>query len=423
MGKTILQVNENGDLIIPSELAYQYGLVPGAQVVAEPESDTLVLHRALTLLNRVDIEVTNTCNLACSICIRRYWNAPMGHMAISTYEKIMADLQYINPRPTVFLGGYGEPLCHPEIVEFVSMAKAIGARVEMITNGTLLTKELSADLIDAGLDLLWVSLDGITDAANSENRAPDNARSVIENLRQLILVRHRKNLDRVTTSCCSSTDLTGKPELGLAFVAGRKNINELPHVVALAESLSIRKLSISNLLAFDEDIKENLLYKNSLCWRDGSTGLNLPPMDWNDTFGRIFTDLASLSGRMPATGNGRERLGDTCPFVEKGSLSIRWDGKVSPCWPLLYSHESYLGDRPRRSTEFFVGTVLEQSVQQIWDDPAYLSLRRKIGEFQFAPCVQCNNCEMADHNMEDCIGNEHPGCGGCLWAQGFIVCP
>ena len=418
-----MQVNENGDLIIPSELACQYGLVPGAQVVAESESDTLVLHRALSVLNRVDIEVTNTCNLACPICIRRYWNAPMGHMAIATYAKIMTDLHGITPRPTVFLGGYGEPLCHPEIVDFVGMAKAIGARVEMITNGTLLTKELSADLIDAGLDLLWVSLDGITDAAYSENRAPDNARSVIEHLRQFILVRHRKNQDRVTTTCCSSMDLNGKPELGIAFVAGRKNINELPQVLVLAESMSIKKLSISNLLAFDEEAKDNLLYKDFLCWRDGSTGLNLPPMDWTDTFGQIFTELASLSGHMPATGRGSDRQADTCPFVEKGSLSIRWDGKVSPCWPLMYSHAYYLGDRLRRSTQFFVGTVLEQSVQQIWDDPAYLSLRRKIGEFQFAPCVQCNNCEMADHNLEDCIGNGHPGCGGCLWAQGFIACP
>ncbi len=35
----------------------------------------------------------------------------------------------------------------------------------------------------------------------------------------------------------------------------------------------------------------------------------------------------------------------------------------------------------------------------------------------------CNSCEMAIENVEDCFGNVHPTCGGCLWAQGLIRCP
>jgi len=37
-----------------------------------------------------------------------------------------------------------------------------GARspVELITNATLLTEKMSQELIDLGLDMLWVSLDG-----------------------------------------------------------------------------------------------------------------------------------------------------------------------------------------------------------------------------------------------------------------------
>jgi len=62
-------------------------------------------------------------------------------------------------RPAYF-GGIGEPLFHPRTVEWVAQAKAAGARVELITNGTLLTEKRSRQLIDAGLDLLWVSIDG-----------------------------------------------------------------------------------------------------------------------------------------------------------------------------------------------------------------------------------------------------------------------
>jgi molybdenum cofactor biosynthesis enzyme MoaA len=56
----------------------------------------------------------------------------------------------------------GEPLAHPNIADMVSQIKSIGSSVELVTNGTLLSKRLSEDLIDAGLDGLWISLDGAT---------------------------------------------------------------------------------------------------------------------------------------------------------------------------------------------------------------------------------------------------------------------
>jgi len=113
----------------------------------------------------------------------------------------------------------------------------------------------------------------------------------------------------------------------------------------------------------------------------------------------------------------------SCPFVEKGSLSVRWDGNVSPCLPLLHDHESYLDDHIRRSCAYSVGNVNEQSLQLLWNAPAYLALRERLQVFDFSPCVYCNSCEMSEHNREDCFGNVTPTCGGCLWAQGLIQCP
>jgi len=44
----------------------------------------------------------------------------------------------------------------------VARVKEIGATAEMITNGRLLDAKRSRRLIDAGLDVLWVSIDGAT---------------------------------------------------------------------------------------------------------------------------------------------------------------------------------------------------------------------------------------------------------------------
>ena len=112
-----------------------------------------------------------------------------------------------------------------------------------------------------------------------------------------------------------------------------------------------------------------------------------------------------------------------CPFVEKGSVSVRWDGAISPCLPLLHTARSYLDFRPRTSHAFSVGNVNEQGLADAWTDPAYVALRERLLAFDFAPCTVCNSCEMADENLEDCFGSPAPACGGCLWAQGLLTDP
>jgi MoaA/NifB/PqqE/SkfB family radical SAM enzyme len=118
-----------------------------------------------------------------------------------------------------------------------------------------------------------------------------------------------------------------------------------------------------------------------------------------------------------------ERRRDCCPFVARGSTSVRWDGAVSPCLPLLHSHESLLDDRVRRIESHTIGRLSERGLRDLWEDPGYVSLRRRLQDFDFSPCSWCNSCDFPDSNTEDCFGSPAPACGGCLWAQGFIRCP
>ena len=97
----------------------------------------------------------------------------------------MKDLRSFSPTPTVFFGGFGEPLSHPDIVDMVARVKALGAPVELITNGTLLTQEMSGRLIEAGLDVLWVSLDGATPESYADVRLGAALPEVLANLTNL----------------------------------------------------------------------------------------------------------------------------------------------------------------------------------------------------------------------------------------------
>jgi MoaA/NifB/PqqE/SkfB family radical SAM enzyme len=190
----------------------------------------------------------------------------------------------------------------------------------------------------------------------------------------------------------------------------------------------IELFSISNVLAYTPELKEEVMYDRTLI--DGSypsnskaAEISYPQTDRSiDTLDAYRKALQS-NFRFQLAGNQVDQTTNRCPFVSKGSTSIRWDGELSPCLPLLHTYDSYLGNRLRHSRAYSFGNISDRSIVELWNEPGYVALRQRLQTFDFSPCTFCNSCEMADENQEDCFGNSAPACGGCLWAQGLIQCP
>lgn len=86
-------------------------------------------------------------------------------MSLTTYKKIIEQLtQFDEPIKLLSLTGVGEPLLHKDIASMVKIAKKTGKfkKVEFISNGSLLTPQLSERLIASGLDTLRISIQGIS---------------------------------------------------------------------------------------------------------------------------------------------------------------------------------------------------------------------------------------------------------------------
>jgi MoaA/NifB/PqqE/SkfB family radical SAM enzyme len=392
----------------------RWGFVPGASIRVEEDANRLSILRSTAYLARVYIEPTNTCNLDCRICMRNVWDEPPGSMSSQTFSRILDGIDEFSPTPSVFFGGYGEPLAHPDILEMIAAAKRLGAVVELITNGILLSEAVIEHMIELDLDRLWVSIDGATPESYADVRLGDALPQVIGNLTRL---KERRSLS-----------VSGHPQLGIAFVAMQRNIADLPAVVRLGKRLGADQFSVSNVLPHTQELHEQILYAHSMF--DG----DLQPSQWAPIISlpRMDIDQRTIEG-LGATLKGRNRLNitgqtldfgaNTCPFIAKGSLSVRWDGAVSPCLPLMHSHPSYLGENQRQSQAYSVGNIHQASLAALWNAPGYVELRQRLQDFDFSPCTFCNSCEMAEANLEDCYGNAQPACGGCLWAQGFIQCP
>jgi MoaA/NifB/PqqE/SkfB family radical SAM enzyme len=414
-------VDASGRIILPPAVANQYGLKPGVKVRIGANGNGLYLRRPVTQLSKIYIEPTSRCNLNCVTCIRNSWDEPLGEMSSETFSRIVENLRSFSLPPNVLFGGLGEPLSHPNIVNMVRRIKKFGSSVELITNGTLLTKSLSKQLIDAGLDMLWVSLDGATPESYKDVRLGAALPQVLANLQDFRQARW-------STHYPVSLDLLLQPQLGIVFVAMKRNIADLPAVLSLANRIGALHFLVTNVLPYTPEMQDEILYSRAIADAVYTSApllrsLDFPKMDINPTTREAFYQTMRGDHSLTIAGGSLDERNNRCPFVERGSLSIRWDGDVSPCLALLHDHKAYVHGYERALKRHSVGNVLRQSIGDIWNKPEYLSFRKRIQEFDFSPCVLCGGCDFFESNQEDCIGSPVPACGGCLWAQGIIRCP
>ncbi len=414
------EVGKDGKLSFSEEFNLQYGLKPGAKIYIDETAKGPRLRLPVTHLKKIYIEPTNRCNLDCRICMRHAWDEPLGQMRMETFSRIIDGLREFSPPPTIFFGGQGEPLGHPDILDMLAQAKALGSSVELITNGSLLTKALSKELIDAGLDMLWTSLDGVTPESYGDLRLGALLPEVLANIKAF------RNAGWCDPDSAQTAGFQIKPEIGIVFVAMKRNFHELPSLLTLATELGATRVLVSNVQPYTEEMGKEILYSRSLTntvYQSSVFRLDLPKMDVDDrTKKSLYLSMqarhsVSLVRSRFSEGN------DYCPFIEEGTTAINWEGSVSPCLPLVHSHKSFFEGIDRCSRRYVIGNVNEHSIRELWNNPEYLTFRERVQAFEFAPCTYCGGCSLLTDNEKDCLGNSFPACGACLWAQGVIQCP
>lgn len=115
------------------------------------------------------LDPCGACNFKCSFCPcnNSDWMVEQRHekMSMDLFHKILDDIEMFPDRIKVInLYGFGEPLLHPDYIE---MAKEIKARklcreLRCTTNGLLLSPEMNKKLVDAGVDMVRISVEALT---------------------------------------------------------------------------------------------------------------------------------------------------------------------------------------------------------------------------------------------------------------------
>lgn len=111
-------------------------------------------------LKTIEINLINNCNRTCSFCPH---GDPSYHYTYGRCDKKVIDslvnqLNEHNYSNRISICGFGEPLLHSDIYEYVSSLRQLNCTIELVTNGDLLTSKSINDLYQSGVDIVNVSV-------------------------------------------------------------------------------------------------------------------------------------------------------------------------------------------------------------------------------------------------------------------------
>lgn len=384
-------------------------------------------------IKKLYIEPTSRCNLNCIMCFRHTWlNEHYGDMDMDDFCKILNDKEALADTHTIFLGGMGEPLVHPDIFEMIRRSKTLGMKTELITNGTMLSQDISEQLIDSGLDQLWISVDSFDEENYDKIQVGSRFSLITENIKTFNELRRGSAVKLGISVVIMKTNLMQLEKLGAYYDIIEADDINLSHMIPNTREnadetlwqLTERAEVIKTMDSLGLDFSWGYTPAIEVTEKESCARFKFLPEDIQRLYGtkqptHMFNDDLELMWR----GEVPMRRKDRCRFVAEGNCFVRWDGDVSPCMGLLHSADTYMDDQKRTVWHHSFGNIREKTLSEIWSSKEYEDFRSRVMAFEFSPCTSCGGCELRDENREDCLGNTEPTCGACLWGQDFIRCP
>ena len=119
------------------------------------------------------VDPSSLCNFRCTFCptgdrkLIRETGRYQGVLDFNLFKKMIDDLaEFESPLKVLRLYKDGEPLLNKRLPDMIRYAKASGrvSYIDTTTNASLLTHAKSLALVDAGLDRINISVDGLSDS-------------------------------------------------------------------------------------------------------------------------------------------------------------------------------------------------------------------------------------------------------------------
>jgi radical SAM protein with 4Fe4S-binding SPASM domain len=298
----------------------------------------LRLKRVAALPVEIDIEPSNTCNFKCAHCQVTYWDKKPAALTRDTFIQI---LDRIPHAARVKLQGMGEPLLNKNLISMLQAGEERGLQMFFHTNGSIGDPEKAAQLVQLKNTQIIYSIDGATAETFEHVRPGSKFDRIVENILTLTKLR----------------DLQSKLSVSAWTVITQNNVRELPQIVRLAKRLGLSQIVIQPQLTN---------------WGKDKMLVHTDEIQVETESDLFTTQLAEAQAIATAEGIDLA-VNESNRFTRQTPCSCAWkstyiaaNGDVIPC--------SVIAD----ADIVKMGNVFETDFKEIWNSPAYQTLREQI---------------------------------------------
>lgn len=197
-----------------------------------------VLEKPLAKPLWIFFSLSHKCTYRCQMCgVVNILNGYELHK--DTVKKAFDEIASWKWDSTIVITG-GEPFLREDIFEIIAHGALLGLKLEVVSNGSLITPDLAGKIIQSGLKNIAVSLDGAKKESHDlvrEKGAFDKA---------LIAINHLVQSKKKNGS---------GPQISVWSTIMKENVNELYDLIPLASGLGVECLVYHPVIVAQEDMQ------------------------------------------------------------------------------------------------------------------------------------------------------------------------
>lgn len=172
---------------------------------------------------KVQWDILYRCNSRCVTCDR--WQAREGtaNMTLEREKRLLDELAALGTFSVAFSGG--EPFLRKDIFELFRHARKVGLTTSVNSNGLLITDTMAERIVESGLDMIYLSLDGGRPETNDYIRGvPGSFEKTFVAIDRLRRVRRVRG---------------DRPKIFINCTVNNRNVGELTELMRLARAAGV----------------------------------------------------------------------------------------------------------------------------------------------------------------------------------------
>lgn len=318
--------------------------------------------------------MTYRCTGRCSMCVMWQKDANIKEeMTLEEWKNIIDSLHNMSICHVEFFGG--DALLRKNVlISLIKYAHNIGIFTELPTNSNLLTRDLAVDLVNSGLDVIWISLDGI-EKTHDKMRGKSGAFLKVHNAIEGIKSAKGKG---------------NKPRIYINCVVTRHNLDSFDKVISYAQDMGINGIDF-------EYVGEITLESVSKTLFDGQT----PTPFFKPTGSSALLDMEGATLLKKKISEIKKLLRKNGLRVNTGKIDIlskedivsgRFPNKrcyICRDWVTIDPYGNVIGCL--HFNNYILGNAKENNLMSIWKGSKHIEFIRARDEGRFAICNRCSN--------------------------------